>query len=130
MKVYGPVVDDETRCIHYASPLDVVAIRFKCCGKYYPCYQCHEEAEAHPIERWEKREWDTKAVLCGVCKHEMTIREYMGASACPHCGAPFNPGCAAHYPLYFQIDRDKPACQNFHLDRFSEIWYLKCNQIL
>ena len=23
--------------------------------------------------------------------------------ACPACGAPFNPGCAAHAPLYFDV---------------------------
>jgi len=106
-KIYGAVVDSETRCIHYASPLDVVAIKFKCCGKFYPCYRCHEEAEDHPVARWEEQEWNEKAILCGVCKHELAIREYLAAGHCPHCGASFNPGCANHYHLYFQME---PSC--------------------
>ena len=54
--------------------LDIIAIRFKCCDKYYPCYQCHEETADHPAQMWNKDEWDTMAILCGVCKTEMTIR--------------------------------------------------------
>ena len=48
----GAVVDDQTRCVHYASELDVVAIRFRCCDTYYPCHACHAEAVDHPAERW------------------------------------------------------------------------------
>ena len=35
--VLGATVDDQTRCVHYAGPLDIVAIRFHCCGEFYPC---------------------------------------------------------------------------------------------
>src|SRR5699024_12368499 len=28
VRVLGPTVDDQTRCVHYAGPLDVIAIRF------------------------------------------------------------------------------------------------------
>ncbi len=101
--VRGATVDDQTRCAHYASPLDVVAIRFRCCGEYYPCHLCHEEAAGHPAERWPASEFDARAVLCGVCRHELTIAEYQAATACPHCGARFNPRCASHSHLYFDI---------------------------
>ena len=52
LKVYGSLVDNETRCIHYHTFLDIIAIKFKCCEKYYPCYQCHNEHESHNIQRW------------------------------------------------------------------------------
>ena len=54
MQVYGAVVDEETRCTHYHTEKDIVAIKFKCCDRYYPCYLCHEEYADHPIERWAK----------------------------------------------------------------------------
>lgn len=100
-RVLGPVVDDETRCIHYRSPLDVIAIRFACCGEYYPCHLCHAEAAGHPAAQWPADRRDERAVLCGVCGHELTIAEYLPADGCPRCGAPFNPGCHLHEHLYF-----------------------------
>ncbi len=30
--VKGKLVDDQTRCVHYRSTLDVIAIKFKCCN--------------------------------------------------------------------------------------------------
>ncbi|MDR6971552.1 CHY zinc finger protein [Leifsonia shinshuensis] len=101
-RVLGPVVDDETRCIHYRSPLDVIAIRFACCGEYYPCHLCHAEAAGHPAEQWPRESRDREAVLCGVCGSELTIAEYLRVDACPHCAAPFNPGCRLHTHLYFE----------------------------
>ena len=101
--VRGATVDQQTRCVHYASPLDVVAIRFACCGEYYPCYRCHEEAAGHPIKVWPASAFDTRAVLCGVCRRELTIAEYLATDACPHCGARFNPGCHAHAHHYFAM---------------------------
>jgi len=103
IKIYGKPVDDYTRCEHYHSSLDVIAIKFKCCNKYYPCYQCHEETADHPAQTWGKDEWNAKAILCGVCKTELTIDEYMrSGSSCPNCRAEFNPNCSKHYNLYFQ----------------------------
>lgn len=104
MKVYGAVVDDETRCTHYHTEKDIIAIKFKCCNEYYPCYRCHEEYAVHKIERWEKHEFDVKAILCGHCKTELTIYEYMNTRQCPNCLHSFNERCEAHYPVYFQVD--------------------------
>ncbi|SER04319.1 CHY zinc finger protein [Piscibacillus halophilus] len=104
MNIFGQVIDHETRCQHYHSERDVIAIKFKCCNAYYPCYECHEESVEHPVERWSKHELDEKAVLCGVCQSEMTIREYLNSShQCPNCEASFNPGCQLHYHLYFDV---------------------------
>jgi uncharacterized CHY-type Zn-finger protein len=102
--VKGKSIDDQTRCVHYHSPVDVIAIKFKCCGEYYPCYYCHEEEAEHQAKVWYKNEWDTRAILCGVCKNELTIHEYLACSdRCPFCNASFNPNCNKHYHLYFQM---------------------------
>ncbi|MEI2340752.1 hypothetical protein V8V71_18610, partial [Priestia megaterium] len=39
--VKGDTVDSETRCMHYRTDKDIIAIKFYCCNTYYPCYQCH-----------------------------------------------------------------------------------------
>ena len=100
--VLGPVVDDETRCIHYRTPLDVIAIEFACCRAFYPCHLCHAETADHPAEQWPVADRGERAVLCGVCGHLLTIDEYLVTGGCPACAAPFNPGCKLHAHLYFQ----------------------------
>ncbi|WKW45636.1 CHY zinc finger protein [Myroides sp. JBRI-B21084] len=103
IKVYGQTVDNETRCVHYHTQLDIIAIKFKCCRKYYPCYKCHQEAELHKPQVWGATEHNQKAILCGVCKHELTIAEYINSgNKCIKCKANFNPGCSKHYHLYFE----------------------------
>ena len=102
--VYGRLVDEQTRCIHYRSPLDVVAIKFKCCERYYACYFCHRELESHPPACWSREEFGQPAILCGVCRAELSIEQYLSCGfACPSCGTAFNPGCANHYHLYFDL---------------------------
>jgi len=104
IEVFGKVMDDQVRCEHYHSELDIIAIKFKCCDKYYPCFQCHLETTDHAPQAWPGHEWHTKAILCGNCKTELTINEYMGSgNQCPHCNARFNPNCSKHYHLYFQV---------------------------
>jgi uncharacterized CHY-type Zn-finger protein len=103
--VYGQELDENTRCKHYSSEKDVIAIRMRCCNRYYACNSCHNELETHEIIPWPKDEFDEKAILCGVCGNELSIREYLSAnSACPNCGAAFNPNCSKHYPVYFCTD--------------------------
>lgn len=102
MKVYGSILDDETRCMHYSGPTDVIAIKFRCCGRYYPCHLCHEESAGHPATQWPVTEHEARAVLCGVCGDELTIARYLEVSGCPGCGAQFNPGCALHKHFYFE----------------------------
>lgn len=100
--VHGVDLDSETRCAHYDSSRDVVAIRFPCCGDYFACYDCHTALADHEAERWPADARDHRAVLCGVCGTELTIEEYLRCDdCCPDCGAAFNPGCANHYHLYF-----------------------------
>ena len=103
IEVYGKVIDDNTRCEHYHSPVDIIAIKFKCGNKYYACYQCHKEAAAHEAQTWSKDEWNTKAVLLA-CKTELTVHDYVrSGNHCPNCKEGFNPNCSKHYHLYFQL---------------------------
>ncbi|MEO7017449.1 MAG: CHY zinc finger protein [Leifsonia sp.] len=102
MRIHGQTIDDQTRCVHYGTELDVIAIKFRCCGRYYPCHLCHLEDADHPAEQWPIVERDQRAVLCGVCSTELTITGYLAVSGCPTCRAPFNPGCRLHLSLYFE----------------------------
>lgn len=100
--VRGVDPDPETRCAHYRGPLDRVAIRLPCCEPWYCCHACHETLADHPASRWPPEEFGRRAVLCGTCRAELTIRGYLeGDDRCPACGAGFNPGCRGHRPLYF-----------------------------
>lgn len=111
--IRGKTVDEESRCVHYHSELDVVAIKFRCCGEFYPCYRCHAESTDHPIEVWPAGSGSEPALRCGVCRRTIRIDAYLAghsgstgpdqrhSNSCPYCSAPFNPGCAAHDELYF-----------------------------
>ncbi len=104
LSVHGIDVDAETRCAHYRTPLDIVAIRMKCCDTYYACKGCHDALAGHAIEVWTRREWDRPAVLCGACGTEMSVRQYLDCgNQCPLCKARFNPGCHHHYRFYFEM---------------------------
>lgn len=101
-EVRGIALDAQTRCAHYQTEFDIIAIKMKCCGVYFACKDCHDALAGHSIEVWPQADWTQPAVLCGVCGYEMTIEEYMaGGYACPDCRAPFNPGCRKHYQFYF-----------------------------
>lgn len=101
--VRGALVDGETRCVHYRSPLDVVAIQFACCREFYPCHLCHADAVDHVAAQWPLDSREEPAILCGVCGHRSTIAEYLHVDSCPTCAAPFNPGCKLHAELYFHV---------------------------
>jgi len=97
-------IDHQTRCKHYHTDIDIIAIKFKCCNTYYGCYYCHEEAADHKHMVWPRNEWETKAILCGSCDTELTINQYMNSDyTCPTCQAAFNPRCQNHYHLYFAL---------------------------
>ncbi len=103
--VYGKPVDNQTRCTHWHSNLDIIAIKFKCCNRYFPCFSCHAETTDHTPKVWPKTEFDTNAILCGVCGSELSISEYMKCNnTCPTCSSAFNPGCSKHYHLYFEVN--------------------------
>jgi uncharacterized CHY-type Zn-finger protein len=104
VQVFGNTVDDQTRCVHYRTAADIVAIKFVCCGRYYPCFTCHAEDATHPATRWPADRFDQPAILCGVCRAELRIDEYRTVTACPRCGSAFNDGCRLHAHLYFEVE--------------------------
>ena len=100
--VKGLDVDPETRCRHYHSPIDRIAIKFYCCREYYPCFECHTAVGCGNHQVWPKEKFSEKAVLCGSCGYELSVEEYLDcASSCPNCTEAFNPGCSLHRHLYF-----------------------------
>lgn len=103
--VRGVDVDPETRCGHYHSAVDVIAIRFPCCDTYFPCRECHDELADHAAATWPADRLSERAVLCGWCGTELAIDDYLAAKDhCPACSQAFNPRCALHYGLYFDVD--------------------------
>ena len=105
--VRGIDLDPQTRCAHYHGPTDIIAIRMKCCGEYYACKDCHGALAGHPIELWPEAQWNERAILCGACKSQMSIREYLQSNyKCSVCAAQFNPKCKNHYHYYFAVERD------------------------
>jgi uncharacterized CHY-type Zn-finger protein len=102
--VLGVALDAHSRCAHYHGPTDIVAIKFKCCGAYYACKDCHDALAGHPISVWPEAQWNELAIRCGACETILTIRAYLdGPPACPSCGAAFNPRCRYHHHLYFDV---------------------------
>ncbi|WP_289355543.1 CHY zinc finger protein [Paenibacillus sp. S-12] len=96
-------IDTMTRCRHYHSEVDVIAIKFKCCDVYYGCYYCHAEMADHQPIVWPMEEQGAKAILCGSCYAELTIEQYLNSHyKCPVCNVSFNPGCKNHNHLYFE----------------------------
>ena len=103
--VHGVDVDAATRCGHWRSPTDVIALRMKCCHKWYPCYDCHTALAEHPPQAWPLDQHDQPAVLCGICGVVLSIATYLRSGfQCPHCRTAFNPGCQTHHHLYFELD--------------------------
>jgi uncharacterized CHY-type Zn-finger protein len=103
VEVKGLLVDEETRCEHYHTDKDIIAIKFPCCDTYYPCYECHDAVADHPALVWRRDQFHERAIFCGACGHELTIAEYLACDyECPACQSKFNPRCENHYPWYFE----------------------------
>lgn len=106
-QVHGLSLTPLTQCIHWNSPLDIIAIGHACCRKFYACISCHDALEDHTSSAWPFSQRDERAVLCGKCGHVLRIDEYLRCgSVCTGCGAGFNPGCKNHWGLYFEMGED------------------------
>lgn len=102
-EVFGVGVDAETRCVHYHTAVDIVAIKFHCCGKYYPCFECHGELAGHAATVWPKAAFEEKAILCGACGTALSVAAYLESNnRCPQCDSAFNANCKFHYHRYFE----------------------------
>jgi len=107
-EVRGIGVDAQTRCAHYNSPVDVIAIKMKCCRAYFACKECHDALADHQLEPWPHDKQAERAVLCGVCGAELTIANYLeSATHCPMCNASFNPRCREHHEYYFSAPQNR-----------------------
>ena len=103
-EVVGVGVDPETRCAHYATERDVLAIAFRCCGAFYPCFECHAAVADHEADVWPASVFDHRALLCGACGHRFPIEAYLDSpGTCPDCETAFNPGCVDHHGRYFEV---------------------------
>jgi uncharacterized CHY-type Zn-finger protein len=103
-RIHGVKVDAQGRCAHWKGPGDVVAIRFRCCDRYFACYDCHRALADHPAERWPSADFAHPVVLCGVCGARLPVARYLASSArCPVCDVAFNPRCVLHHHLYFDV---------------------------
>lgn len=118
--IKGILVDEDSRCKHWHSKLDVIALKFKCCpAVYYSCYSCHEETNPadHVVEKYDLvADKNKNLVICGICKTEMTFDQYKnleedGILKCYNCKSHFNPGCKYHYQAYFHNLVNK-SCHN------------------
>ena len=105
VQVFGSLSDSsKTKCQHYNSDRDIIAIKLKCCQKFYSCILCHNAAEEHETMVWTVAEFDDKAIFCGNCESVLSIHNYLSCnSTCPLCLAEFNPRCSNHYHYYFDI---------------------------
>lgn len=104
IRCHGHLTDGHTRCVHWYGPTDIVAIRMRCCGRFYACSDCHAACEDHAIERWPRADFGEEAILCGACRRTMSIEAYLASGdRCPSCGAGFNPRCALHRGRYFEM---------------------------
>src|SRR5271163_1771530 len=98
--VFGLDLDGQTRCVHWRSPLDIVALKLACCRVYYACRDCHDALADHPAKVWPVADWDELAAMCGACGHQMSAAAYQTCDdRCPACTAAFNPGCRRHQHL-------------------------------
>ncbi|TYL36272.1 hypothetical protein CV102_23620 [Natronococcus pandeyae] len=101
--VYGVDIGPSTRCAHYHTDRDVLAFKFDCCERYYPCIRCHEAVTDHDAEPWPRHRFSEPSVLCGACGTTFTAPEYLECEyRCPSCEVSFNPGCEAHLGHYLE----------------------------
>ncbi|MBQ0052018.1 MAG: hypothetical protein KBT11_08140 [Treponema sp.] len=96
--IFGKLTDDQGRCQHYHTELDIIANRCGQCRKLYSCYKCHDELEDHKFLPMDSKEKDT--VMCGVCGKLFSYNEYSELEKCTNCGGKFNPRCSLHKSCY------------------------------
>ena len=85
-------MDFLNRCEHCTSHLNLLALCYRCCGQYYACVRCHDVLAGHEIVIRDKADYETQAVLYGVCRAEFGLEDDLaGDDRCPSCKTQFNP---------------------------------------
>merc|ERR1712176_1688398 len=70
----GTPLPDQGACKHFRKSNRWM--RFPCCGRAFPCHECHDEAVDH-VHDWANR------MLCGFCSFEQPLSN----DKCTSCGA-------------------------------------------
>ncbi|SQA00231.1 zinc finger protein [Staphylococcus aureus] len=102
-KVYGSLIDTETRCRIILPKKILLQLNLNVVINTIHAISAIMSLKKHAIKRWSEPSFNEKAILCGVCKHELTINEYMMVERCPNCQSRFNNRCKYHYHIYFEI---------------------------
>ncbi len=71
---FGIDLDQEYRCLHYHTPLDIVGLKCAFCQTYYACYHCHDQLTDHAFVPTGHQE--TSPVICGHCRKLLSLAEY------------------------------------------------------
>ncbi|WP_192496797.1 CHY zinc finger protein [Pseudoclavibacter sp. CFCC 14310] len=105
LPVRGVDLDPASRCAHWHTELDIVALRFACCDTYWACTECHAQLADHAALPWPV-DRAQPAVRCGGCGSQFNASAYLTTMetiepCCPVCGAAFNPRCSRHHDIYF-----------------------------
>ena len=58
--------------MHYQTPLDIIAISLNV-AQILSVLQMSHEHESHNIQRWSIDQFNERAILCGVCHHELIL---------------------------------------------------------
>ncbi|BBE41205.1 CHY zinc finger protein [Streptococcus dysgalactiae] len=95
---FGIDLDQEYRCLHYHTTLDIVGLKCAFCQTYYACYHCHDQLTEHAFVPTGSAEMFP--VICGHCRKLLSRAEY-ASGHCPYCQSPFNPACHRHKDIYF-----------------------------
>jgi len=107
VEVEGVDVDHVTRCAHWRSDVDIIALKAPCCSRWFACSDCHDAVMPHRLAKWRSDELEVQAILCGRCRAQLTISAYLSLDAddprCPKCAARFNQRCSLHHHLYFEV---------------------------
>lgn len=86
-------------CIHYRTNCK---FRAECCGNWYPCRFCHDEAEDHIVDRFS-----IQFCLCMFCKSPQRAHP-----VCKHC----HQSLARYYCAVCNLWDDDPNKEIFHCD--------------
>ncbi|KAJ1916936.1 hypothetical protein IWQ60_007942 [Tieghemiomyces parasiticus] len=71
--VPGQPLPTKGACKHYRKSFRW--FRFPCCGKVYPCDNCHDDVEDHESEL-------ARRIICGLCSREQSFQP---GNVCVHC---------------------------------------------
>ena len=103
-------------CEHYVRRCSLVA---PCCGKTYVCRHCHNDAEAHEMDRNAVKE-----VVCNRCNEQQPVSQ-----TCCKCGIQFAAYFCAVCAAFVASRRITNACIATHAARALSHWIMCARRI-